>query len=498
MPELTRRRLLTSAGAAATAAFAAEFLPRNIRKALASGPPHGSGRLSDIKHVVILMQENRSFDHYFGMLPGVRGFSDPAALTLPDGKPVWYQPAPTTPPTTNPAEYTNPDGYLLPFRLNTLTTSAQAIPSTSHAWSYQHLSWDNGAMDGFVTAHLAANGNNGPYTMGYYTQEDIPFQWALAENFTICDNYHCSVLGPTWPNRLYHWSAWIDPQGVGGGPITSNIDPTPYEWQTYPEALTNAGVSWQMYQEVDNYETNLLEMFKSFQSAPVNSTLFQSGMRTFSPGQFEWDAMRDRLPTVSWLVPTSYQSEHPDYTPAAGADFVASKIDAIAANPDVWAKTVFILNYDENDGLFDHVVPPTPPAGTPNEFITVPGNPSWPIGGGFRVPCLIVSPWTQGGWIASETFDHTSSLQFLELLTGVTVPNITPWRRSTFGNLTSAFGFPEFPSAVRSLPGTKATLAQAVRNVNTLPEPTFPGASQTLPVQETGPRPRPRNTTRES
>ena len=317
MPELTRRRLLTSAGAAATAAFAAEFLPPNVRKALASGPPRGSGRLSDIKHVVILMQENRSFDHYFGMLPGVAGFSDPKAITLPDGKPVWYQPTPTTPPAADPTEYTNPDGYLLPFRLNTLTTSAQAIPSTSHAWNYQHLSWDNGAMDGFVTAHLAANGNNGPYTMGYYTAEDIPFQWALAENFTICDHYHCSVLGPTWPNRLYHWSASIDPQGVAGGPITSNVDPVPYEWKTYPEALTGAGVSWQIYQEVDNYATNLLEMFKSFQSAPVNSTLFQSGMRTFSPGQFEWDAMHDRLPTVSWLIPTSYQSEHPDYTPAA-------------------------------------------------------------------------------------------------------------------------------------------------------------------------------------
>ena len=234
MPELTRRRLLTSAGAAATAAFAAEFLPRNVRKALASGPPRGSGRLSDIKHVVILMQENRSFDHYFGMLPGVAGFSDPKAITLPDGKPVWYQPTPTTPPAADPTEYTNPDGYLLPFRLNTLTTSAQAIPSTSHAWNYQHLSWDNGAMDGFVTAHLAANGNNGPYTMGYYTREDIPFQWALAENFTICDNYHCSVLGPTWPNRLYHWSASIDPQGVAGGPITSNVDPIPYELEDLP------------------------------------------------------------------------------------------------------------------------------------------------------------------------------------------------------------------------------------------------------------------------
>jgi len=486
MPELTRRRLLTSAGAAASAAFAAEFLPLSLRKVLAAGPPRGSGSLADIEHVVILMQENRSFDHYFGTLPGVRGFSDPTAITLSTGKSVFYQPDPE-----------NPDGYLLPFRLNTITTSAQAIPSTSHAWYYQHTSWDGGAMDNFVPSHIAANGVNGPYTMGYYTREDIPFQFALAENFTICDNYHCSVLGPTWPNRLMHMSAWIDPQGVGGGPITSNIDPIPYEWQSYPEALTNAGVSWQVYQEVDNYECNLLEMFASFQGAPVSSTLYQSGLRTLSNGQFEWDALHDRLPTVSWLVPTSYQSEHPDYTPAAGADYVASKIEAIAANPDVWAKTVFILNYDENDGLFDHVPPPTPSAGTPNEFIQVGSDPNWPIGAGFRVPCIIVSPWTQGGWIASETFDHTSVLQFLELLTGVTIPNISAWRRQTFGNLLSAFGFPAFPSAVSQLPNTKPTLAQAVYNVNNLPEPVFPTTSQTVPVQEVGPRPRPRNTTRE-
>jgi len=497
MPELTRRRLLTAAGAATAAAFASEFLPANVRRALASGPAHGSGQFSDIKHVVILMQENRSFDHYFGTLPGVRGFSDPTAITLSTGNSVFYQPAPTTAPASNPTQYTNPDGYLLPWHNNTLTTSGQSTPSISHAWHYQHTQWDNGAMDNFVPSQIAAKGAAGPYVMNYLTRDDIPFHFALAENFTICDNYHCSVLGPTWPNRLYHWSASIDPQGVAGGPITANIDPTPYEWMSYPEALTNAGVSWQVYQEVDNYECNPLEMFKSFQNAPVSSTLWQSGMRTFSPGQFEWDAVHDRLPTVSWIIPTSYQSEHPDYTPAAGADFVASKIDAIAANPDVWAKTVFILNYDENDGLFDHVPPPTPPAGTQNEFIAIGGDPSWPIGGGFRVPCIVVSPWTQGGWIASETFDHTSVLQFLEALTGVTIPNITPWRRATFGDLTSAFGFPEFPSTVRYLPGTEGWLAQTAINVNTLPAPVFPGASQTPPVQQTGPRPRPRPTTRD-
>jgi phospholipase C len=165
---------------------------------------------------------------------------------------------------------------------------------------------------------------------------------------------------------------------------------------------------------------------------------------------------------------------------------VASKIDAIAANPDVWNSTVFILNYDENDGLFDHVVPPTAPAGTAGEYVE-----GLPIGAGFRVPCIIVSPWTQGGWIASETFDHTSVLQFLETLTGVAIPNITPWRRSTFGDLTSALGTRSFGGPPR-LPDTKAELARAVYEVTTLPPAEFPGADQTPPVQQTGPRPRPR------
>jgi phospholipase C len=475
MPEMTRRRMLATAGTAVAAAFAAEFLPPNVRRALAAGPPRGKGSLNDIKHVVILMQENRSFDHYFGTLPGVRGFADPAAIKLSTGRSVFYQPDPQ-----------NPDGYLLPYHLDTHTTNAQAIPSTSHAWAVQHSAWDSGKMDNWLPAHLAADGKNGPFTMGYYEREDIPFQFALAESFTICDNYHCSVLGPTWPNRLYHMSATIDPLGQNGGPIISNVDPTPYTWKTYPEALTDAGVSWQVYQEVDNYSCNLLEMFASFQDAPVNSTLYRSGVRTFAPGQFEYDAAHDRLPAVSWLVPTSYQSEHPDYIPAAGADFVASKIDAIASNPDVWAKTVFILNYDENDGLFDHVPPPTAPAGTALEYVG-----GLPIGGGFRVPCIIVSPWTQGGWIASDAFDHTSVLQFLETLTGVPIPNISAWRRSAFGDLTSAFGFPVNAPFPR-LPGTKAQLAQAVQEVSTLPAPVFPTASQTPPTQETGPRPRPR------
>jgi len=476
MPDVSRRRLLTSAGTLTGAALAAEFLPQNVQRALASAPSRtgASNRLSDIKHVVILMQENRSFDHYFGTLPGVRGFSDPDAITLSTGKSVFYQPDPI-----------NPDGYTLPFHLDTSTTSAQSIPSTSHAWTTQHNAWNNGAMDNWLPAHRAADGANGPFTMSYYTQDDIPFQFALAQNFTILDNYHCSLLGPTWPNRLYLMSAWIDPEGVSGGPVISNEHNTLFTWKSYPEALTEAGVSWRVYQEVDNYGTNVLEYFNSFVNAPVSSPLYQNGLRTYASDRFEYDAAHDKLPTVSWILPTSYQSEHPDYTPAAGADFVAGKIDAIASNPDVWAKTVFILNYDENDGLFDHVPPPTPPTGTAGEFVD-----GVPIGGGFRVPCIIVSPWTAGGWISSATSDHTSTLQFLEKLTGVTIPNITQWRRDTFSDLTSALGMPS--RSVPQLPDTKRQLAQAVEEIAKLPAPTLPGATQSLPTQQVGPRPRPR------
>jgi phospholipase C len=184
---------------------------------------------------------------------------------------------------------------------------------------------------------------------------------------------------------------------------------------------------------------------------------------------------------VSWIVPTSGQSEHPAYLPASGANYLASKLNAVAENRDLWSKTVFIVNYDENDGLFDHIVPPLPPAGTTAEFVD-----GLPIGGGVRVPAFIVSPWTVGGYVASEQFDHTSVLQFLETLTGVQETNITPWRRQVFGDLTSALGFSNgrtsaFPP---HLPQTLGEFWEAEHEVATLPAATVPGANQTAPVQE--------------
>jgi phospholipase C len=472
--KITRRRLLGSAARLAAFAAASSILPPNVRRALAQEPPR-QGTFGDIKHVVLLMQENRSFDHYFGTLAGVRGFDDPNALILPNGKSVFYQPDPK-----------NPNGYLLPFHLDTRKTSAQKIPSTSHSWPCQHDAWNKGKMDNWLPAHRKVEGAKAPYVMGYHTRADIPFQFALAEAFTICDAYHCSVMGPTWPNRMYWMTGTIDPDGNGGGPITSNDAPDEgYQWKTYAERLEEAGISWKVYQQDDNYDCDVLEQFKQFREAGENSPLRLKGLLREPEGKFEYDAINDKLPAVSWIIPTSFQSEHPDYMPAAGAAFVASKIDAIAANPEVWAKTAFILNYDENDGLFDHVAPPVPPPGTPQEFVK-----GAPIGGGFRVPCIIVSPWTAGGWVCSQPFDHTSVLQFLEKFTGVKETNISNWRRQTFGDLLSAFRFDDAKAEPPKLPDAANAYARAKYEAGNLPEPVLPGAEQKLPTQEKGERKR--------
>jgi phospholipase C len=457
---------------AKTIAAAAALMPPNVQKALAQKTSR-RGSFRDIKHVVMLMQENRSFDHYYGTLSGVRGFDDPHAITLDTGKSVFYQP-----------DDRNPKGYTLPFHLNTLSSSAQKIPSTSHAWAVQHEAWAGGRMDRWLPAHRKADGVNGPYVMGYYTRADIPFQFALAESFTLCDSYFCSVMGPTWPNRMYWMTGMIDPAGTGGGPILRNVAPPGgYTWTTYAERLEKAGVRWKVYQQEDGHGHSMLQNFKVFRDAPSTSPLYQKAMVRGPEGQFEYDARNDKLPAVSWICPTRFQNEHPDHMPADGAAFVASKIDAIASNPDVWAKTAFILNYDENDGLFDHVPPPFAAKGTDGEYVD-----GMPIGGGFRVPCIIVSPWTAGGWVASESFDHSSVLQFLEKFTGVREPNISGWRRKTFGDLISTFRFGDAKMKPPVMPSTSGLVSFARFGATSLPKPELPSAKQQMPKQEPGKR----------
>jgi phospholipase C len=450
---LTRRRVLGEAGLAA-AAFAYSFLPRTISRALEAAPPAPS--FKQIKHVVLMMQENRSFDHYFGTMAGVRGFGDPHALKLPHGKSVFHQPDPKS-----------PGGSMQPFHLDTQKSQAQRIPATNNGWGVLHSSWNGGKMDNWLGSHRSTDKGNAPFVMGYYKRADIPFHFALAESFTVCDAYHCSVLGPTWPNRMYWMTGTFDASGKHGGPLLDNIPSKKgFTWTTYAERLQKAGVSWKLYHQKDEFGTNLFWQFKSFRDAPQKSDLYRRGMTPGPADQFERDVKHDRLAAVSWILPTGEACEHPDHWPAAGAAFVARHVEALASNPDVWNKTVLILNYDENDGLFDHVVPPTPPPHTPGEYVG-----GLPIGAGFRVPCIIVSPWTAGGWVSSERFDHTSVLRFLEKFTGVREPNITEWRRKMFGDLTSPFRFRQKAGDPPKLPNARALLAKAQHEFKHLPKP---------------------------
>ncbi len=445
-----------------------------VRPAFAQAAP---AKLSDIEHFVILMQENRSFDHYFGTLSGVRGYSDPAAGILLNGKTVFHQP-----------DDESRDGYVLPFHLDTKTTDAQRLHDLSHSWNALHASWNRGRLDGFVSAHRATDDGSGPLTMGYYTRDDLPFYYALADGYTILDGYHCSVMGPTYPNRYYWMSATNDPNGMHGGPAIKNLK-TRYSWETYPERLQRAGVSWRIYHEQpepgEPVGLNVIMNFAPFQDATPTAPLYEYAVKSRAVDAMLDDMRTGNLPQVSWIIPPYVCCEHPDELPAAGENYVRQIVEALTSNPTTWAKTALIIVYDENDGLFDHVLPPTPPLQTPDEYIN-----GQPIGLGFRVPALIVSPFARGSYVCGDMFDHTSTLRLLETRFGVEVPNLSAWRRQTCGDMTSAFGFGSpIDVSIAQLPQTATDLAVVEKEILTLPRPTVPSL-QTMPQQEPGTRKR--------
>jgi phospholipase C len=318
--------------------------------------------------------------------------------------------------------------------------------------------------------------------MGYLTRRDLPFYYALADAFTICDGYHCSVMGPTHPNRYFLMTGTIDPGARYGGPAVDNKGHG-YRWETYPERLDRAGISWRIYHDLDDYGCNMCRYFAQYQDLPKGSPLLDNAMRNRPFYELLWDLRTGNIPHVSWIVPPSTVTEHPDYLPAAGEHHTHQVLQALWSNRTSWAKTVLILNYDENDGQFDHVVPPTPEPGTPGEFVN-----GVPIGLGFRVPCLVISPWSRGGYVCSRTFDHTSTLRLIETRFGVEIANLSRWRRETCGDLTAALGLGS-PARldVPFLPDTENALRIAEESAMKLPMPSVP-AVQRMPNQEPGTR----------
>lgn len=554
-PMDTRREFLKKAALLSGSAGLAGVLPPSIQKALAIDPAPGTTFL-DAEHVVLLMQENRSFDHAYGSLRGVRGFNDPRAIHLPNGNPVWLQ--------------TDAKGHTYaPFRLDIKGTKATWMHSLPHSWENQVDARNNGHYNRWLEAKHSGNKAyyDMPLTLGYHTREDIPFYYALADAFTICDQHFCSSLTGTTPNRLYFWTGTIRPEPkpdaqakVWNGDAD---DQTMVSWPTFPEKLEAAGISWKVYQNeisvgvgfkdeedswLANFGDNPLEYFTQYnarlsanhiaflqkeanalqvqldqntdgnKTATIQQALEQVHAaqklytaeaynalsqteknlheKAFSTNrndphyhevtklqyddngtprelmipkgdvlhQFREDVKNGQLPTVSWIVAPENFSDHPS-APWYGSWYLSEVMDILTQNPEVWKKTIFVLTYDENDGYFDHVPPfvaarPNAPetgyasAGisTAVEYVmkdqqssSLEDTREHAIGLGYRVPLVIASPWSRGGYVNSQVFDHTSSLQFLEKFllhkTGkpVAADNISTWRRTVAGDLTSTF-----------------------------------------------------------
>jgi phospholipase C len=568
----SRRDFLKKAAMLGGAAGLSSVLPPSIQRALAINPEAGTTFL-DAEHVVILMQENRSFDHCFGTLQGVRGFNDPRAIHLPNNNPVWLQ--------TNEAGET-----YAPFRLNIKDTKATWMGSLPHSWTNQIDARNNGLYDKWLTAKKSGHKEYAPMplTLGYYNREDLPFYYSMADAFTICDQAFCSSLTGTTPNRLFLWTGTIrDRQDANASARVLNGD-TDYDklayWKTFPERLEDNDISWKIYQNeisvgvgldgeedawLSNFTDNPIEWFAQYhvkfsqpyiknlpkKIASIEAAIYalEDKLKGLSPKnalylktrkelherkaelkilheekknlttehyqklsakeknlhekafttnindlayhtlttfsykegdeerevkvpkgdilyQFRNDVDNGKLPTVSWLVAPENYSDHPG-APWYGAWYVSEVMDILTRNPEVWKKTIFILCYDENDGYFDHVPPFVPPhphlpdrglvskgIDTSMEYVMreheLKKRPEEEvressIGLGYRVPLLVASPWSRGGLVNSQVFDHTSILQFLEIFTShksgkkIEETNISTWRRTICGDLTSVF-----------------------------------------------------------
>ncbi|MEZ0076494.1 phosphocholine-specific phospholipase C [Planotetraspora sp. GP83] len=496
MPKIDRRRFLQLAGGTA----ALSLLPDSIARAAAIAPATRTGTLQDVEHIIVLMQENRSFDHYFGTLRGVRGFGDPRPVVLPSGKPVWYQSSGTR--------------DILPFHPKADNLGMQFLQDLNHDWNGGHKAWNNGKYDQWIAAKTATS-------MAYLTRDDIPFHYSLADAFTVCDAYHCSFIGSTDPNRYYMWTGYTGNDGTGGGPVLGNNE-LGYDWTTYPERLEQAGVSWKVYQDIGNgldangswgwtgdpyignYGDNSLLYFNKYRNAQPGDPLYEkarTGTNVKAGGGFfdilKADVLNNRLPQVSWIAAPEAYTEHPNWPANYGAWYIAQVLDALTANPDVWSKTVLLITYDENDGFFDHVVPPYPPGSRTQGLSTADvsgeiyrtggGYVGGPYGLGQRVPMIVVSPWSKGGWVCSQVLDHTSIIQFVERRFGVHEPNISPWRRAVCGDLTAAFDFAQSDTTLTALPDTRGYAPpDRQRHSDYVPKPP---ANPALPKQEAGLRP---------
>jgi len=352
-----RRDLLKGAGALGVAGLTVPWL--SAANALA-----GVGSVSKgipIKHVVVDMQENRSFDHYFGFAPFAGAYGVPSGYSQPDGS----------------------GGVVKPYHFSSLAT-----PDIGHSWGAMHRQYDSGKMDGFYTT-------DGINCMGYYTQADLPFYYSLFQSSSLCTNYFCSLMGPTWPNRFYLAA------GTSGGITTNGI--WGYGVFDYPiilDLLEAAGISWKVYNV-------------SWDSVPFGNTdnvfvfwkRWAHDQRTRgSKGEYLDDLRLGRLPQVSFIIPSFARGwdEHPPADVSIGMGIQQQLITALMQS-SAWNSSAYILTYDESGGFFDHAAPPQLDA----------------FGLGIRVPTWVISPWAKPGHLEPKLYEHSSVLKFIEAVFGL-------------------------------------------------------------------------------
>lgn len=510
----SRRDFLKQASLLSGAAALPNVFPEAIQRALAINPNPGT-TFYDAEHVVFLMQENRSFDHMFGTLKGVRGFNDPHPHILPNKDKVWLQ---------RDAK----GNTFAPFHIDLNKTKVTWQGGLPHSWPDQIAARNDGKYDKWVPAKTVMS-------LAYYKREDLPFYYALADAFTVCDHHFCSSLTGTTPNRLFYWTGNIrpHPNDEKTPAVVSNYQAESHtnrfvDWPTFPELLEDNSIDWRVYQneiwtaklptETDdwlgNYGDNALEYVKRHQ-VKLSAYFRKNGDKTVKPNlsaeevlekynalsqreknlidkafttnigaedyldlaphaykneagenetfnvpkgdifyQFRKDVNDGKLPTVSWLVAPQRFSDHTS-SPLYGTWYVSEALNILTQNPEIWKKTIFIVNYDENDGYYDHMPPFVAPKpntaarGKVSEGIDTASdyeaNEGSPIGLGFRVPMIVASPWSRGGYVNSQIFDHTSTLMFLEDFlrkkTGRKLKSeqISSWRRVVCGDMTSVF-----------------------------------------------------------
>jgi phospholipase C len=348
---------------------ACTFGPGDLPTTIAPGAPHGMQ--IPVDHVLVLMQENRSFDHYFSRLPRQRpprGSSNPNPL---GGAPI------------------------KPFH----QTLRCEVADLAHGWNASHQEWDGGKMDGFTAANADPADPSGSRAMGYLTRRDIPYYYKLYRKFAMSDRHFCALLGPTWPNRHFLLA------GTAFGHIGNDFPTvtTEFSQRTIFQSLDDAGVSWKIY--ASNAAFGL-----------VYAYVRNDNIAKIRPiAELYADAAAGTLPQVAYVDPAflgdEQNDEHPPTDYQRGQRFVAEVVDALFKSP-LWSRSALFITYDEHGGYWDHVKPPL--ACVPDAIPPATGNGFQYDRYGVRVPFVVVSPYAKKGFVSHTPTDQSAILRFIE------------------------------------------------------------------------------------